>query len=403
MLVGLSGGPDSWALLLVLKKVAARRGFTFCAGCVDHGMREESSAEATRVARACRALGVACDVLRADVAGRRTRHVSWQEAARAARLDSLERHAARVGANRIALGHHADDQAETILFRILRGTGVAGLAGIPYRRGPFVRPLLDVRRSEIVRFVARQDIPVITDPSNEDRRYTRVRLRLDVLPFLARENPRVVEALLGLGGEARGRKGPSIEDLPSGPAGLHLPPGTRADLQRLAAEGRGTRRLSVKGGEIEIAYGRVRFVPGRSMWADEPPPAQSIEGPGVVAVDGCQGVLHLRLIRDIQRIEEPQDGLGPFALFDAHVLRWPLQARRWRRGDRMRLRGGRGSRKLSDLFVDAKIPRGERGRLPVLLAGDGTILFVPGLRPSERAAPDRATKVALAVEFKKAP
>src|SRR4029079_18159666 len=111
--------------------------------------------------------------------------------------------AGRRGARRIALAHQADDQAETVLFRIVRGTGLRGLAGIPYRRGPFVRPLLDVTRAEIARYLARRSIPFVEDPSNADPRFSRARVRHRLLPLLAEENPRVREALVALAAEAR--------------------------------------------------------------------------------------------------------------------------------------------------------------------------------------------------------
>src|SRR5262245_52602997 len=114
VLVAVSGGPDSTALLLVLHELAGRFGITLEAATVDHGLRAESAAEAALVARRCADLGVTCEVLRVDVGAERGRHVSWQDAARRARLNALEALAEKRGAARIALGHTADDQAETV-------------------------------------------------------------------------------------------------------------------------------------------------------------------------------------------------------------------------------------------------------------------------------------------------
>ena len=158
VLVAFSGGPDSTALLHVLAKLAPRLGFTLTAASVDHGLRPESAEEAREVGRRCRRMGVACEVVVVDVVQARRPHVSVQEAARNTRLAALERAAARLDCTKIALGHTADDQAETVLFRILRGTGIAGLAGIPYQRGLFVRPLIDERRAELVASVKSGDI-----------------------------------------------------------------------------------------------------------------------------------------------------------------------------------------------------------------------------------------------------
>src|SRR5256885_9353009 len=158
VLVAVSGGPDSTALLDALVTLAPRLGIVVEAATVDHGLRPESAAEADTVVERCRAMGVACARVAVDVRAARGRHVSWQDAARRARLGAPEALAAARGGARVALGHTADDQVETVLFRIVRGTGVAGLAGIPYRRGSFVRPLLDVRRREVLRHLDRKSV-----------------------------------------------------------------------------------------------------------------------------------------------------------------------------------------------------------------------------------------------------
>jgi tRNA(Ile)-lysidine synthetase-like protein len=249
----------------------------------------------------------------------------------------------------VALGHHADDQAETVLFRILRGTGVRGLAGIPYRRDPFVRPLLDVRRAEIERYLARRSIPFVRDPSNADPRYARARIRHQILPALAAENPRVAEALINLARAARG------EPAPARSAGR-----PREALPRPAA--------------LQIdAPGTYRWGEGR-LEIGERAVEESTEAPG-------------------------SDRASGLAQFDAGRLAWPLLVRPRSPGDRMRPRGGAGSRKLSDLMIDAKIDRRQRPRLPVVTAADGAVLWVPGLRPAEVARPSAETRRLLCFAF----
>ncbi len=204
VLVAISGGPDSTALLFGLARLAQRLGIELRAATVDHGLRPEAAAEAAAVARTCAALGIPCEVLRVEV--RRRAHVSIQDAARRARAAALTESAARLGCQRVALGHTADDQAETVLFRIVRGTGLAGLAGIPYQRDRFIRPLLDVRRAQVLSFLRRRRIAFVEDPSNRDPRFARSRVRADWLPFIARENPRIVEALLSLAADSRAQR-----------------------------------------------------------------------------------------------------------------------------------------------------------------------------------------------------
>jgi tRNA(Ile)-lysidine synthase len=387
VLLAISGGPDSMALLHALAVLAPRLGVALRAVAVDHGLRAEAAGEAREVRRICQRLGIPCEVATVDVRQARRSHVSVQEAARNARLRELEAVAARLGCTKIALGHTADDQAETVLFRLLRGTGVAGLAGIPYGRGPFVRPLLDVRRAQILAFLAKRRIEFFSDPSNADRRYARPRIRHDVLPMLARENPRVVEALLALSREARTESPrPWLASLPKN---LYLPSRTLAVVDRLVRKGEGTRAVSVEGGTIVVRYGTVTWLPeGRAALTDRraaAPAERLVTGPGKYAIGDSPSI-------EIGAMSSEPCRDGSAACFDRAKVRWPLVVRGMRPGDRMAPRRGRGSRKLSDLFIDAKIPRQERASLPVLCDALGAILFVPGLRASESGRPDATTR-----------
>jgi tRNA(Ile)-lysidine synthase len=381
VLVAISGGPDSTALLHALVQLRDRLAITVEAATVNHGLRPEAEAEVREVAARCQQLGVHCEVARVDVRAARTAHVSWQDAARRVRLQALEEIARRRGCARIALGHTADDQAETVLFRIVRGTGIAGLQGIPRQRGPFVRPLLDVRRREVLRFLARRGLPYFDDPSNADPRFARARVRHQWIPFLERENPRLVEALLALVADARapGRAAAIAPDISRRAA---------MAVARLAAAGAGTRRISVRGGEVEVSYGHVAWRDSRSGSIAQAGIVAEVSGPG------HYGMLEL------------EEGRAPAApapdavAFDLERLALPLRVRTPRPGDRMRPRGGRGSRKLSDLLIDAKVPRPRRPGLSLLEAADGTILFVPGLRPSEAGRPDSSTRRWIQVRFR---
>jgi tRNA(Ile)-lysidine synthase len=396
VLVAVSGGPDSTALLHALVQLAPRLHIELVAATVDHGLRPESGAEAALVAERCKALGVRCEILVVDVKAARQTHVSWQEAARNVRLAGLQEAAVRLGCARVALGHTADDQAETVLFRIVRGTSIPGLGGIHYQRGIFIRPLLDVRRKGIIAFLSKRRIPFIEDPSNDNRHYTRVRIRLDLLPMLCRENPRIVDALLSLAQDAR-----AIAKREPAPSALDITSVSRrsaALIQRMAMQGQGTRRVSVRDGEVVVSYGNVHFRPRAGLRQDSSPRSGSpesvlVEGPGIYRLPGKSEGRALKLEEGKHPALPPTDA----AIFDAARIGWPLQVRARRPGDRMRPRGGRGSRKVSDLLVDAKIPRDQRPELPVLVAADGTILFVAGLRPSEVGRPQAGSEHWLAV------
>jgi tRNA(Ile)-lysidine synthase len=189
VLVAVSGGPDSMALLHVLAGLRRRGGFGVFAHGVDHGLRPEAATELDLAERFARSLDVpfARTRVRVEPGG------NVQARARSARWEALTEAAAQVGAARIATGHHADDRAETFLMRILRGTGKKGLAVLPPRAGVRVRPMLYARRADIEAHIARHGIPYAVDPSNCDPRFLRARVRHEVLPVLTQIEPRVVE------------------------------------------------------------------------------------------------------------------------------------------------------------------------------------------------------------------
>ena len=182
LLLAVSGGPDSMALMLLASRWAASLGSTPPAlhvATVDHGLRPESAAEATLVAAAAAKLGLPHATLAWTGEKPRTR---IQERARAARYDLLAAHARALGAPKILTAHHADDQAETVLMRLTRGSGIGGLAGMrretPLAPGmTLVRPLLDVPKADLVALCAEAGLAPVDDPSNRDPAYARARLR----------------------------------------------------------------------------------------------------------------------------------------------------------------------------------------------------------------------------------
>lgn len=197
VLLGLSGGIDSVSLLDVLRRLAPERGWTLHAAYVNHGLRPEADREARDLAGFCRGLGVPYATCTGSIprAGR-----SPEEAARALRYALLNALAAEVGATHLALAHHADDQLETVLFRWVQGAGAAGLSGMRPSRaqatGPrIVRPFLEIPRTEIARYHARQGLPCWEDASNRDEAVPRNLLRHRVVPVLKRLNPSLLDAL----------------------------------------------------------------------------------------------------------------------------------------------------------------------------------------------------------------
>ena len=221
LLIAVSGGPDSTALLLMAAEWARRRGRTRIeAATVDHGLRAESADEATAVAELCARLKVGHRILRWKGAKPATR---LQERAREARYRLLVDHAKAIGADALLTAHHADDQAETVLFRLLRGSGVAGLRGMDFltaRDGMTIaRPLIALRKRDLVAFANARGAPFIDDPSNADPRFARTRLRAllsrlgeegldaEALDRLARRAGETEEALAHFTAEVEARLG----------------------------------------------------------------------------------------------------------------------------------------------------------------------------------------------------
>ena len=397
VLVGVSGGPDSMALLAALWELAPRLELSLEVATVDHGLRSVD-AELALVQERTAAMGLPWHRLAVDVrAGGASRGL--QEAARRARLTALEQLAQTRGCRRVALGHQADDQEETVLFRIIRGTGLRRLAGIPYLRAPFVRPLLDVTRAQVLRYLARRSLPFARDPSNEDLRFARARLRQVVLPVLRRENPRIGEALRRLAAEAVGPVAEAVPGLGAArTAGIHVSARLQASLVRAARTG-GTRTFDAEGGHrLTVQYGRLTVTKHRRAAVRRPRSAVgqpsvrevTIAEPGRYGFDPLTGVVVRE--RAARTDAAPHSDDRAWAWFDRDELAWPLTLRARRPGDRMRPRGGRGSRKLSDLLIDAKIPRHQRDGRPVIVSADGQLLYVPGLRPSQAAMPTKTTR-----------
>ena len=411
VLVAVSGGSDSVALLDVLGVLRESLGLTLTVVHVHHGLRPEADAEAEGVRRLCERLRVACQVERVTV----RRAPPWEglEAeSRRARHAALERVARVIGAARIATGHTADDQAETVLMRLLQGAGPRGLGGIAPVRGLLIRPLIETRRPAIEEYLGGRGLTWAEDPSNRDVRFLRNRIRHDLLPFMAElTGASVVDALgrsaaaaravvadleeraraelahlairdgagwsLDVGalaerpielaaevlrqaaallGETRPLRGPAQRALRRllGEA----PPRRAARLGRLAVE-RSGRRLRVGPVALPALAARVWPVPG----ALELPEINARLGARIVARTG-----------DYTVPRAPGR-----AAFDADALPSALAVRARRRGDVFSPFGAPALRRLKSFLIDAGVPRWQRPRTPLVEAG-GEIIWVAGIR-----------------------
>jgi tRNA(Ile)-lysidine synthase len=359
VVVACSGGPDSSALAHAVMALAAsgRLGpVTLCH--VDHRLREGSAAEAELVARLAKMGGAGFVGVAVDV----ERRASLEEAAREARYAALERVAADCEAAAVLVGHTADDQAETVLMRIMAGTGLGGLAGIPERRGLIARPLLGIERAAVADYCRRHSIETAADPTNLDMRHLRNRVRHQILPLLRRENPRLDRALASLA-----RRADEADQIIDGAADelaaraesdgwwdvallAAAPPPVTARVLARAATRAGAGPLSARHHAALDAL-LCRTVGGSA----------SLDLPGA------------RVIREYGRLRfAVEPGSPPEVQVSG---RGSYEVRPVRAGDRMqpaRLRGR--SRKLSDLFIDARVPRRLRAAARVVVrTSDGRI------------------------------
>lgn len=248
VLLAVSGGTDSVALLRAMTVVKTSGEGRLCVAHFNHHLRgDESRADEAFVVELCRSLGVSCEIGSADVDRVADLNDGLEAAARTARYKFLGHSAARLGARYVVTGHTADDQAETILHRIIRGTGIGGLRGMARARplGPaatLIRPLLAVRRAELAAYLEDLGQPYRCDASNADTRFTRNRIRHELLPQLAEQfNPGVVDALLRLGalaGEVQTVVETIVADLLQrcvtweGPGAVQIDPAVLADEPR---------------------------------------------------------------------------------------------------------------------------------------------------------------------------
>lgn len=412
VLVALSGGVDSVVLLHLLRFGAARPPLV--AAHFDHAMRPGSGADAAWVAGLCRAWAVPL------ASGRAPAPPRTEAEARAARYAFLEEAAAQAGAAAIATAHHADDQAETVLFRAARGAGLRGLRGILPQRDRVVRPLLPFTRSEIEAYARAAGLRWREDPTNAARAYARNRIRAEVLPALEEVVPGAARALARLAGQARAAERAWDELLDGLLAGVLLadsPEAAEVARDRLLAypseiQGRVLRHLLRRHGFAPGWAGTraaVEFITsgasGRGLrlsggvrlerefdrllvrWPVAAGPAERtarIEGSGggeaEATVGGCR-----RVVRWGATSPGADAADGAVEGFDPTAVRFPLELRGWRAGDRIRLPGG--TKKLKKLFAERRLGRGARARAAVLAEANGRVLWVVGVARAPIAQP----------------
>lgn len=440
VLVAVSGGPDSVVLLDVLDQLKDAFSLDLVVAHFDHSLRPNDDERETRfVASLAVSKNLPFETQKAlSPPGKNV--MSLEEAARERRYEFLGHAKKTHGAQKIALGHTLDDQAETVIMRLLRGSGPAGLSGIPpVRNHDIIRPLIEVTRREIEGYITRQKLQHITDPSNLEKHHLRNRIRLDLLPQLKTYQPRIVEILGQTAGIMRDEtrwmeteaeewiKG-HVEVFETGKHSVPL----KAFGELVAAlqnqvirqiikrvEG-GLRRISVR--HIEAIK---RLMQGRPQASLDLPHSVLVkrtyetltfgknegeqnakgikgfqyvlEGPGVFDLDAISCTVTLEEINGKALL--PGDNASPWVVhLNADRIQYPLMIRSFLPGDRFVPLGMTGHKKVKDFFMDQKIPSRVRRRLPLLCQGENPI-WVCGLRLDDRFKVGPKTKHVVQVSF----
>jgi tRNA(Ile)-lysidine synthase len=410
-LVAVSGGPDSIVLLDLLVQTSEAHGLDLVVAHADHGISPDSAEVADRVRRLVECYGLPFEIVRLDLGPD-----AGETAARTARYAWLEEMRDRWDAGVIFTGHHADDQVETVLMRVLGGSGPAGLAGMAPVQGRLVRPLLPIPRAELARYMEERGLSAWLDPANADPRHLRAWLRTDLLPVLRLRIPSVDANLARLAGQSRRDRAawdavldalPGLElaaesegisvaaaglvgyDSPLTQAiilaaarrvGCRLGPARIGRVLTLLQRGTSGARAPLGAGWwAELGFGRLR------IWQDgldEQQPTWTLRGN---RGEGTWGRWRFRWQPSIAPEEQPRAAMSAWFTSDAFTVR------SWAPGEKLRPLGGTGRRLIVRCFQEIHVPRGRRADWPVL-ARNQEIVWIPGVCRSNALLPAEGTE-----------
>jgi tRNA(Ile)-lysidine synthase len=420
VIVAVSGGPDSICLLDAMDGLSRELEISLVVAHYNHGLREEEDEAETRLVQdIAESMKLPFEKGKADHLRRQDSSV--EERARDARYAFLEAVREKQMARKIALGHNRNDQAETVLIRLLRGSGPPGLAGIPpVRDKKIIRPLIEVKREEIMDYLKARRLPYAFDSSNMDIRYLRNRIRLELLPMMQDYQPQVIDRLCRLSNiireedlfmestasdwidrEAERDAEGSISVLLSSFIDLPGPLRNRVTRHILKKIGRGPREIGYdhiesvldladgrnpqsmidlpNGLRVKKVYGRLEFILGPEKTFQEY--SYAIEGPGTFYLGAIDRTITLEKmeggINDINEASETK------VYLDADKIRYPLIVRNFRPGDRFIPLGMKGHKKVKDLFIDLKIPSEIRALTPIVTTQNDPV-WICGYRIDDR-------------------
>ena len=440
VIAGVSGGADSVCLLFALCELQEKIGFRVKVCHVNHGLRgEEADADEGYVRELCRRMYVECRVFREDVELiARKRKQSEEEAGRTVRRDAFERMCREDGGTKIATAHHRDDNVETVLMNIARGTGIQGLCGIWPVRGKWIRPLLYLDRGQIEEFLTAQGLTWRTDLTNSEDAYTRNRIRHNIIPAMVEQiNQGTVKHIDELSVQARelweyldmgicramqgctskaGDGGIAVdgESLEREPAAVQ-----KQVIKRCLASIRGEEKDIGAAHVLEVLellhrqVGRTVDLPGnvtaervysgieirhREESAEKDMEIR-LNIPGETLVPGANVRIYCRLLPDFERKdaeEMPQKSYTKWIDYD--IIKRSLSVRTRQSGDYLTVDEKGNRQKLKSFFINEKVPRRERERM-ILVADGNEIVWIPGLRMSKRYQVGDNTETVLEIKI----
>ncbi|MFO7556464.1 MAG: tRNA lysidine(34) synthetase TilS [Desulfobacterales bacterium] len=451
VVIGVSGGPDSVALLHILLALAPRLSLRLGVAHLNHCLRRiDSDNDAQFVETLARKFNLPCYIQKKNVRNYQIKNrLSLEEAARSVRYTFLNTVAKTKGYNKIALGHHSDDNAELVLMNLFRGSGTLGLSGIPPVRGDkIIRPLIQVSRSELIEFLIQNNLKYVSDASNEDTRYLRNRVRHNLIPMLKTAyNPKISETLNRLSSIIKSEEewlevvvNPFFEKAVFHVQEDHIALSIHMVNRYHVALQRRIIRMAIE--KIKGNLRRIRFVNIDSVIGllGNSQTCGNIDLPDGIRIQKKRDNLDIfrekNALCDLKLKSESSDTLtfeckieGPDSvfikeirahikftemsienvpdyrytgqytnLFDKDILNFPMVLRNFRPGDAFKPLGAGGTQKLKKYFIDKKVPRNERIKCPILLSG-GKIIWVVGHRIDESVKIRPSTRNVLKVEL----
>ena len=429
IIVAVSGGEDSVCLLKILYELRKCLNISLTVAHFDHGLRpKEDEKETAFVANLAKRLNLAliCDKA-TNIA--KAHGSSIEEKAREMRYQFFQKAIDDHHAQKFALGHNMNDQAETVLMHLLRGTGLTGLSGIPpIRQNYFIRPLIDITRDEIHTYLKQNDESFIIDSSNLETRYLRNKIRLELLPMLVQYQPKLVEHLGELAFLCRqetqfideeAKKALKKITFNSSRHSLDLSITTFNNLS-CSLQYRIIRQAikKIKGNLRKIDRWHIKTI---INLVNSDKPQAKVNLPENIIVKKIYNRLRFSLgdMIEINNFSYYINNMGRFqiqeinktisfteiskndfmlsspspqeAFLDLDRLKWPLRARNFRTGDKFIPLGINGFKKVKDIFIDNKVPSEERIKIPILVSSDD-IVWVCGIRIDDRYKIKQETK-----------